>query len=124
MQQPRRNVIDQIVHPCKGSLLPRLIEQHQQHDPFDLLQGDIVEKLGGMASAGILNAGDAQTELARRVSQRLGIDIGLAQRRVGELIARGVLQLESKGNGLRWRWIDTQNLRLANDTTSVISCPA
>jgi len=89
-----------------------------------LLQGDVIEKLGGMASAGILNTGDAQAELARRVSQRLGIEVTLSQRRISELIARGVLQLESKGNGLRWQWTDTQNLKLANANTPAISCPA
>jgi hypothetical protein len=89
-----------------------------------LLQGDVIEKLGGMSSAGILNPGDAQAELARRVSQRLGIDIGLTQRRIGELIARGVLQLESKGNGLRWQWTDTQKLKPANKATPAASCQA
>jgi len=89
-----------------------------------LFQGDIIEKLGGMASAGVLNPCDAQAELARRVSQRLGIDIGLTQRRIGELIAKGVLELESMGNGLRWQWTETQNLKLANDVTPAVSCPA
>jgi radical SAM superfamily enzyme YgiQ (UPF0313 family) len=89
-----------------------------------LFQGDIIEKLGGMPSAGIPNADDARAELARRVSRRLGIDIGLTRRRVGELIAMGVLQLESKGNGMRWRWTDTQKLELANAVTPAISCPA
>jgi anaerobic magnesium-protoporphyrin IX monomethyl ester cyclase len=88
-----------------------------------LFQGDIIGKLGGMASAGILNPDDAQAELARRVSQRLGIDIGLAQRRIGELIAKGVLQLESKGNGLRWRWTDTGQLKMAS-AIPAMSCPA
>lgn len=89
-----------------------------------LFQGDVIERLGGMASAGIMNLRDAQAELARRVSQRLSIDIGLTERRIGELMARGVLQLESKGNGLRWQWTDTQNLKLANDITPAVSCPA
>jgi anaerobic magnesium-protoporphyrin IX monomethyl ester cyclase len=89
-----------------------------------LFQGDIIEKLGGMASAAILNPGDAESELARRVSEKLGINIALSQRRIGELMAKGVLQLESKGNGLRWQWTDTQNLKLANAITPVISCQA
>jgi anaerobic magnesium-protoporphyrin IX monomethyl ester cyclase len=89
-----------------------------------LFQGDVIERLGGMASAGILNPGDAQAELVRRVSQRLGIDIGLTQRRIGELIVRGVLQLESKGNGLRWQWTDTQNLKPVNAITPAVSSPA
>ena len=89
-----------------------------------LFQGDIIEKLGRIASAGILNPGYAQAELARRVSHRLDIDIGLTQRRMGELIAEGVLQLESERNGLRWQWTDTQQLKPANAITPAISCPA
>jgi hypothetical protein len=89
-----------------------------------LFQGDIIEKLGGMASAAILNPGDAESELARRVSEKLGINIALSQRRIGELMAKGVLRLESKGNGLRWQWTHTQNLKLANAITPVISCQA
>jgi anaerobic magnesium-protoporphyrin IX monomethyl ester cyclase len=89
-----------------------------------LFQGDIIEKLGGMASPGILNAGDGQAELARRVSRRLGVDIGLTQRRIGELMARGVLQLETKGNGVWWRWADPQNLKLTSGVTPAVSCPA
>jgi anaerobic magnesium-protoporphyrin IX monomethyl ester cyclase len=79
-----------------------------------LFQGDIIEKLGGMASAAILNPGHARAEFARRVSEKLGVDITLVQRRIGELIAKGVLQLESEGNGLRWQWTDTRKLKPAN----------
>ena len=89
-----------------------------------LFQGDIIEKLGGMASAAILNHSDAEAELARRVSRKLDIDIALSRRRIGELIARQVLQLESKGNGLRWQWTDTQELRLANKAAPPTSCQA
>jgi anaerobic magnesium-protoporphyrin IX monomethyl ester cyclase len=89
-----------------------------------LLQGDVIEKLGKMPSAAILNPGNAESELARRVSQRLGIDIEAAGRRTNELIAKGVLRLESKGNGLRWRWSDTQKLKLASEVTPTISYPA
>jgi radical SAM superfamily enzyme YgiQ (UPF0313 family) len=87
-----------------------------------LLQGDIIEKLGGMASAAILNPGDAEPELARRVSEKIGIDMAVVQRRIGELIGKGALQLEPEGNGLRWQWTDTQKLKLANATNTVISC--
>ncbi|OGN97183.1 MAG: hypothetical protein A2Z77_06350 [Chloroflexi bacterium RBG_13_51_36] len=80
-----------------------------------LFQGDIIEKLGGMASPSILNPGDTDSELARRVSKKLGTDLAVARRRIGELIARGVLRLESKGNGLRWQWTDTQKLKLASE---------
>ena len=91
---------------------------------WTLFQGDVIEKLGGMASAGILNPGDAQAELARRVSQRLDIDTVLTQRRIGELITKGALELQSQANGLRWQWTDTQKLRLANEVVSATSCQA
>jgi radical SAM superfamily enzyme YgiQ (UPF0313 family) len=91
---------------------------------WTLLQGDVIEGLGGMASAAALNPGNAEAELARRVSRKLGVDIEVAQRRMGELIAKGVLQLEPKGNGLRWQWSDTQKLRLASEVTPAISCQA
>ncbi|MGB5925571.1 MAG: radical SAM protein [Dehalococcoidia bacterium] len=87
-----------------------------------LLQGDVIERLGGMASAAILNPTEAESELAHRVSRKLGLDIDVARRRIGELIARGVLQLESQGNGLRWQWADTQKLKLANAITPARSC--
>ena len=90
---------------------------------WTLLQGDVIEGVGGMASAA-LNPINAEAELARRVSRRLGLDIGVAQRRMSELIAKGVLRLEPKGNGLRWQWSDTQKLKLANEVTPAISCQA
>jgi anaerobic magnesium-protoporphyrin IX monomethyl ester cyclase len=89
-----------------------------------LLQQDIIEKLGGMASAAILNHSDAEVELARRVSEKLGIDVGLGQRRIGELIANGVLELGSKGNGLRWQWTDSQKLKVTGAVTPAASCRA
>jgi radical SAM superfamily enzyme YgiQ (UPF0313 family) len=89
-----------------------------------LFQGDVIERLGGITSAVALNPSDTESELARRVSKKLGIDIVVAQRRVSELIAKGVLQLESKGNGLRWQWADTQQLKLANEITLATSCQA
>jgi len=90
---------------------------------WTLLQGDVVEKLGWMASS-TLNPGNAEAELARRVSRKLDLDIEVAQRRMGELITKGVLQLESKGNGLRWQWSDTQKLKLASEVTPATSCQA
>jgi anaerobic magnesium-protoporphyrin IX monomethyl ester cyclase len=89
-----------------------------------LFQGDVIEKLGRITSTVALNPTDAESQLARRVSKKLGIGIALGQRRIGELIANGVLQLESKGNGLRWQWSDAQKLKLANEVTPVVSCQA
>lgn len=91
---------------------------------WTLLQGDVIEGLGGMASDTALNPGNAEDELAHRVSRKLGLDIGVAQRRMGELIAKGILRLEPKGNGLRWQWSDTQRLKLASEITPATSCEA
>jgi anaerobic magnesium-protoporphyrin IX monomethyl ester cyclase len=86
-----------------------------------LLQGDVIERLGGMASAAFLSPSEAESELAHRVSRKLGLDIDLARRRIRELIAKRVLQLGSQGNGLHWQWTDTQRLRLSSTATPVIS---
>jgi len=89
---------------------------------WKLLSRDIIEGLGEIASATALNPTNAEGELAHRVSQKLGLDIEVAQQRIGELIAKGVLRLERKRNGLRWQWSDTQKLKLANEVTPAISC--
>jgi len=91
---------------------------------WTLLQGDVIEKLGGIASAAALNSSSAESELAHRVSRKLGIDIEATRRRLGELIAKGVLRLESRGDGLRWQWSDTQKLMLAGEVTPATSCQA
>ena len=89
-----------------------------------LFQGDVIEKLGKMPLVGTLNPGDAEAELARRVSRKLCADVAVAQRRIGELMARGVIQLESKGNDVWWQWTDSRKLKLSNTATPVISCQA
>jgi hypothetical protein len=89
-----------------------------------LLQGDVIEGLGGMASATALNPSSAESELARRVSRKLGVDIEVVQQRMSGLIAKGVLRLETKGNSLRWQWSDTQKLKLASGITPATSCEA
>ena len=89
---------------------------------WTLLQGDVIEKLGGIASAAALNSSSAESELADRVSRKLGVDMGATQRWMGELIAKGVLRLESRGNGLRWHWSDTEKLKLASEVTPATSC--
>jgi anaerobic magnesium-protoporphyrin IX monomethyl ester cyclase len=91
---------------------------------WTLLQEDVVEGLGAMASATTLNPSNAESELAHRISQKLGVGIEMAQRQMGELIAKGVLRLESRGNGLRWQWSDTQKLQLASEVTPATSCQA
>jgi len=102
------------------------IIEGKERDEFvwTLLQGDVIEGLGRVVSATALNPSDAEAELVGRVSRNLGLDIKTAQRRMGELIARGVLQLEPKGNGLRWQWTDTQKLKLAGEVTRATSCQA
>jgi radical SAM superfamily enzyme YgiQ (UPF0313 family) len=89
-----------------------------------LFQQDVIEGLGVIASTAAQNPGSAEAELARRVSQKLGVDIEITQRRMSELIAKGVLRLESKGNSLRWQWADTEKLKLASETTPATSCQA
>ncbi len=91
---------------------------------WTLLEGDVIEGLGGMASATALNPINAEAELARRVSRKLGLDIELARRRIGELVAKGVLNLEPKGNGLQWQWSDGQKLKLSSKVTPATSCQA
>jgi anaerobic magnesium-protoporphyrin IX monomethyl ester cyclase len=91
---------------------------------WTLFQRDVIEGLGEMPKAAIGNPSSAEAELARRLSQKLGVDIEVVQRRMGELTAKGVLRLESKGNGWRWQWSDTQKLKLANEVTPAISYQA
>jgi len=85
-----------------------MIEEKERNEfVWTLLQGDVIERLGGIASAAALNHSNAESELARRISRKLGLDIEVAQRRIRELMAKGVLRLEPKGNGLQWQWSDT-----------------
>jgi anaerobic magnesium-protoporphyrin IX monomethyl ester cyclase len=91
---------------------------------WTLLQRDVIEGLGEMPKAATLNPGNTEAELGRRISRKLGVDIEVAQRRMSELIAKGVLRLEPKGNSLRWQWSDTQKLKLTSETTPAISCQA
>lgn len=91
---------------------------------WKLLSRDVIEGLGGMPSATNLNPSSAELELACRVSRKLGLDIEVAQRRMSELITKGFLRLESKENGLRWQWSDTQKLKLTNEVTPAISSKA
>ena len=89
---------------------------------WTLLQGDLIEKLGGIALATALNSSSTESELACRVSRKLGINIEATRRWMGELIAKGVLRLESRGNGLRWHWSDTKKLKLASEVTPATLC--
>ena len=82
---------------------------------WTLLQRDVIEGIGRMPAAIALNPGDAEAELARRVSDKLGINIKVVQWRLGELVAKGVLRLDPRGEGLRWRWSDTQKIGLAGE---------
>jgi len=91
---------------------------------WTLLQGDVIERLGRMAAATALNTSNAEVELARRVSRKLGLDIEVVQRRLGELVAKGVLRLEQAGDGLRWRWSDTQKLELPGEAVPATCCEA
>jgi len=83
---------------------------------WTLLQRDVIERLGKMPAATALNPSNAEVELARRVSRKLGLEIEVVQRRLGELVAKGVLRLEPGGDGLRWRWSETQKLGTVGET--------
>ena len=102
------------------------IIEGKERDEFvwTLLQGDVIERLRGLVSATTPNPGNTESALARRVSKKLGLDIEVAQRRLGELISKGFLRLESRGNSLRWQWADTQKLKLADEITPATSCQA
>jgi len=82
---------------------------------WTLLEGDVIERLGRIASTAALNPSEAAAELALRIARKLGTGIEVAQQRMGELIASGVLQLEPKGNGLAWQWSDGYKAKLANE---------
>jgi radical SAM superfamily enzyme YgiQ (UPF0313 family) len=86
-----------------------------------LLQGDVVEKLGGITSAAALNDGDAEFQLVQRVSRKVSTNIEPTRRWLGELVSGGLLGLESKGNGLRWQWSDTEKLKLGSEVTPASS---
>jgi len=112
------NIKSQAKHGDKQSA--EIIEGKERNEfVWALLQGDIIEKFGGMASVGALNGGIAESELAHRVSRKLGTDLEAAQRWIGEFKAKGVLRLGSEENGLRWHWTDTQKLKLATEVTTV-----
>lgn len=86
---------------------------------WTLLQDDLIEKLGSIRSLSAGNPGDAEAELARRLSRRLGLDMESVRRRIGELGAGGVLRLEGDDNGLEWQWSTTEKLKLAGETSPV-----
>jgi len=118
---------DDIKRRAKGgdAQCAEIIEGKEREEfVWTLLQRDVIEGLGVVAPATVLNPSNAEAELARRVSRKLGLDIEVAQRRMSELIAKGVLRLEPKGNGLRWQWSDTQKLKLASEITPATSCQA
>jgi len=118
---------DDIKHRAKDGdpHCAEIIEGKERNEfVWTLLQGDVIEKLGGMASVATLKHSSAESELVHRVSRKLGIDIEATRQWMGELINNGVLQLESRGNGLRWQWSDTQKLKQANPITPAISCQA
>jgi len=97
--------------------------QERERFVWTLLQGDLIEKLGGMRSR-TLNPGEAEAELVRRISRQLDVDIEAVRKRTSELVAKGVLRLEGAGNGLGWQWSDTEKLKLSNETRPAPPCQA
>ncbi len=108
---------------CGDAQCAELVEgKNKETFVWTLLQRDVIEGLGRMPAATTLNSSHAEAELARRVSDKLGLNIKVVQQRLGELVAKGVLQLELGGDGLQWRWSDTQKLRAA-DEAALATCP-
>ena len=111
------NIKSQAKHGDKQSA--EIIEEKERNEfVWALLQGDVIEKAGDVVS-GKLNHGSAESELAHQVAQKLDIEVEATQQWIGELIAKGVLQLESRENGLCWQWKDTQKLKLDTEVTPV-----
>ena len=101
----------------------QIIEGKERNEfVWALLQGDVIEKFGGIASATALNSSSTESQLAHRVSGKLGVDTEATRRWIGELIAKGVLRLESRENGIRWNWTATKKLKLAGEVTPASSC--
>ena len=92
---------------------PSCIEQvegkQRQEFVWSLLHGDLIEKLGKITDK-TLNIDDAGDELARRVSQKLNLDIEMVRRYISELKAKGLLQLNTTGNNSHWEWTPTEEL--------------
>jgi anaerobic magnesium-protoporphyrin IX monomethyl ester cyclase len=55
-----------------------------------------------------LSPAERRAELVSRLSRKLGLDLEPTRRRIGQLVARGLLRLEGAGNGRRWQWSDTR----------------
>jgi len=92
-----------------GDSLCALMIEGKERERFvwALLQRDVIEGLREMPMSALENPDEAEAELARRVSLKLGTGAETSRLRTRELMDKGVLSLESRGNGLRWRWNDS-----------------
>jgi anaerobic magnesium-protoporphyrin IX monomethyl ester cyclase len=94
----------------------RVIEgKEREQFVWTLLQRDVIEGLREVSKAAIENPDEAEAELARRVSLKLGTSTEVTRRRMKELMTKRVLRLGSNQNGLRWQWADTDKLKLARE---------
>lgn len=84
-----------------------LEKKERQKFVWSLLQGDVIEGLGRMAAAIALIPGDAEAELARRVSRKLALPLEVVRQQMGKLVENGLLRLEPERDSLRWRWSDS-----------------
>ncbi len=117
------NIKSQAKHGDKQSA--EIIEGKERNEfVWALLQGDVIKRYGKVDSTVAANPVNSQAELARRVSEKLGADPAITQRRISELVAKGVLQLGSKGDGLHWQWTDTEKLRPDSEVTPATSYQA
>lgn len=97
----------------------RLEGKKSQEFVWSLLQADVIEGVGRMASAAALSPANAEAELARRVSRKLALPLEAVAEHIGGLVEGGLLQLEPGGSSLRWRWSESQRLGVAGRVASV-----
>jgi anaerobic magnesium-protoporphyrin IX monomethyl ester cyclase len=83
---------------------------------WTLLQGDLIERLGRVKADAPISPADAEADLVSRLSRKLDLDLEPTCRRIGQLVARGLLRLERADNGRRWQWTRTEELGAARKT--------
>lgn len=88
--------------------MQRLQKGESQEFVWRLLQEDVIERLGKIGAATLLNGADAEIDLARCVSRKVGLPVDTVRPQIAKLIQKGFLRLYPGDDGLRWRWSDSQ----------------
>jgi anaerobic magnesium-protoporphyrin IX monomethyl ester cyclase len=99
------------------SCMEQIEGKQRQEFIWTLFHGDVIEKLGRVSHQSF-SSSEAEAELVRKISQKFNLDIESTGRRIRELITKGLLQLVSRGNALRWQWADSQELALRREATA------